>query len=125
MRWFSLGCTALVLMLAGCGDDKPDPAQTAELDYRLGFQAIEAHDFAKAAELLSAAAALTPDDPYIQLNLGVAYQNLGQLDKARAAYQRAVETGKDLHPARVTDPQYVARSVADLARDNLASLPAP
>ena len=50
MHWFSLGCTALVLMLAGCGDDKPDPAQTAELDYRLGFQAIEAHDFAKAAE---------------------------------------------------------------------------
>jgi Flp pilus assembly protein TadD len=125
MRWLSCTSAALLLMLAGCGDDKPDPAATAELDYRLGFQAIEAHDFAKAAELLSEAAALTPDDPYIQLNLGVAYQNLGQLDKARAAYQHAVETGKDLRPARVTDPHYVARSVADLARDNLASLPPP
>jgi|HubBroStandDraft_1064217.scaffolds.fasta_scaffold00087_35 Tfp pilus assembly protein PilF len=116
---------ALLLGLAGCGDHTPDPALTVKLDYRQGVEAIAAHDFAAAERHLAAAAQLAPDDPYVALNLGVAYQNLGELEKARAAYRHAVEIGEGVKPVRVTDPHYAGRTVADLARDNLASLPPP
>jgi Flp pilus assembly protein TadD len=114
-----------LLLLAGCGDDKPEPAEVLKLAYRQGFEAMQAHDFVKAEQYLAEAAQLAPDDPYVTLNLGVAYQRLGELDKARAAYQRAAATGEGVKPARVTDPHYSGRTVADLARDNLASLPPP
>ena len=123
MRALRCGVIAAILVLVGCGDDKPDPAEVLKLDYRQGLDAMQAHDFAKAEHYLDEAAQLAPDDPYVALNLGVVYQNQGVLDKARAAYERAVKTGEGLRPARVTDPHYSGRSVADLARDNLASLP--
>jgi Flp pilus assembly protein TadD len=115
--------SAALLAVAGCGDAAPDSAETAKLAYRHGVEAIEAHDFAAAERYLAEAARQEPDDPYIMLNLGVAYQNLGKFDEARAAYRHAAETGTKLTPVRVTDPHYAGRTVADLARDNLASLP--
>jgi Flp pilus assembly protein TadD len=115
--------TAALLAMTGCGDAAPDPAETAKLAYRHGIEAIEAHDFAAAERYLAEAARQEPDDPYIMLNLGVADQNLGKLEEARAAYRHAAETGAKLTPVRVTDPRYAGRSIADLARDNLASLP--
>ncbi len=63
--------------------------------------------------------------PLSSSNLGVAYQNLGEMDKARAAYEQAVKTGQGVRPTRVTDPRYSGRTVAELARDDLASLPPP
>jgi Flp pilus assembly protein TadD len=119
-----LGAAALSA-LSACAADSPDPAASFNLAYRLGFEALQAQDYPKAEQKLSEAAQLVPDDPYVQLNLGVAYQHLGALDKARAAYLRAVAAGEKVKPVRVTDPRYAGRSVADLARDNLASLPPP
>ena len=49
--------------------------------------------------------------------------NLGKIDLARAAYRHAADTGEQIKPVRVTDPHYAGRTVAELARDNLASLP--
>ncbi len=118
------GAVALgaVLLVAGCNDG-PDPAEQLKLDYRIGFEALQQHDFARAAQALGEAAKLDPGDPYVLLNLGVAYQRLGELDKARAAYEGAAKSGEGVRPARVTDPHYSGRTVAELARDNLASLP--
>lgn len=119
---------AMLVALAGCGDGKLSPLETAaafKLAYRLGFEALQAQDYAAAEQHLSEAAQLDPDDPYVELNLGVAYQRLGELDKARTAYEHAAATGEAVKPVRVTDPRYSGRSVADLARDNLASLAPP
>jgi Flp pilus assembly protein TadD len=114
------GAVALQI-LAACGG--PSDEETAKLAYRQGFEALQARDFAAAERYLDQAAALTPDDPYVALDLGVAAQNLGELDKARAAYGHAIELGERTKPARATDPRYTGRSVAQLARDNLAALP--
>jgi Tfp pilus assembly protein PilF len=122
-RLVSAGLVASALLLAACGDSAPDPAEVFKVDYRIGFEAVQAHDFAKAAQYLGEAAQIDPNDPYVQLNLGVAYQNLGEMDKARAAYEQAVKTGQGVRPTRVTDPRYSGRTVAELARDDLASLP--
>jgi Tfp pilus assembly protein PilF len=118
----SLLALGAMLLVAGCSDE-PDPAEQLKLDYRIGFEALQQHDFARAAQALGEAAQLDPGDPYVLLNLGVAYQRLGEFDKARAAYEGAVKSGEGVRPARVTDPHYSGRTVAELARDNLASLP--
>lgn len=127
MRRFAVRAFAVLPLvlapLAACTDPAAEKDRAFALAYRSGVEAVEAHDFAAAEQHLSEAAALDPADPYVQLDLGVAYQNLGRFDDARRAYALAAATGATVKPARVTDPNYAGRSVADLARDNLASLP--
>jgi tetratricopeptide (TPR) repeat protein len=57
----------------------------------LGAMYAEWHKYAEAAPELEKAASLTPDNPELQVSLGDAYLNLGQDDKALAAFDRAVE----------------------------------
>ncbi|HEY4905517.1 MAG TPA: DUF3857 domain-containing protein [Candidatus Sulfotelmatobacter sp.] len=57
----------------------------------LGAMYAEWHKYAEAAPELEKAASLTPDNPELQVALGDAYLNLGQDDKALAAFDRAVE----------------------------------
>jgi tetratricopeptide (TPR) repeat protein len=51
----------------------------------------EAHQYDKAATELEKAVSLKPDNPLLEVNLGNAYLNLGEDEKAVAAYDRAVE----------------------------------
>ena len=51
----------------------------------------EWHKYDEAAPELEKAAQLTPEDPGLQVSLGDAYLNLGQDDKALAAFDRAVQ----------------------------------
>jgi tetratricopeptide (TPR) repeat protein len=51
----------------------------------------EWHKYDEAAPELEKAASLTPDDPGLQVTLGDAYLNLGQDDKALAAFDQAVQ----------------------------------
>jgi Tfp pilus assembly protein PilF len=108
----------LLLMLGACGNavDK----EAAQIAYRQGFEALASHDYMKAEQYLREAERRFPDDPYVELDLGVVYQNLGQLDKARAAYERVLDTGKGVKPRQVTDPHSAGRTLADIARENLA-----
>lgn len=57
----------------------------------LGRMYAEQHKYESAAPELEKAASLKPDDPFLQINLGDAYLNLGQDDKALAAFDRAIE----------------------------------
>jgi tetratricopeptide (TPR) repeat protein len=51
----------------------------------------ESHQYDKAAAELEKAASLKSDDSGLQINLGNAYLNLGQDDKALAAFDRAIQ----------------------------------
>jgi tetratricopeptide (TPR) repeat protein len=57
----------------------------------LGQMYAEWHKYADAVPELEQAASLTPDDALLQVNLGDAYLNLGQDEKALAAFDHAVE----------------------------------
>jgi tetratricopeptide (TPR) repeat protein len=57
----------------------------------LGAMYAEWHKYDLAAPELEKAASLTPDDPGLQVSLGDAYLNLGQDDKALAAFDHAIE----------------------------------
>ncbi|HEY6767018.1 MAG TPA: DUF3857 domain-containing protein [Candidatus Sulfotelmatobacter sp.] len=57
----------------------------------LGAMYAEWHKYAEAAPELEKAASLTPESPELQVALGDTYLNLGQDDKALAAFDRAVE----------------------------------
>src|ERR1700761_2979754 len=86
----------IALALGGCWPDPPGgPGRQA---YRQGYDALDAGDYDKAVQYLTEAQRLRPDDPYVALDLGVAYQSLGKNDEARAAYEKAVETGKGVVP---------------------------
>ena len=57
----------------------------------LGRMYSESHKYADAIPELEQAASLTPDDAFLQIALGDAYLNLGQDEKALAAFDHAVE----------------------------------
>jgi tetratricopeptide (TPR) repeat protein len=57
----------------------------------LGAMYAEWHKYDEAAPELEKAASLTPESPELQVSLGDAYLNLGQDDKALAAFDHAVE----------------------------------
>ena len=57
--------------------------------YAAGYAKLEAGDFAKAAEHLEQA---DKNDPFHTLLLARAYEKLGQKDKAKAAYQKVIDS---------------------------------
>lgn len=116
-----LALAGLVLLLGGCGGDREAAAQLA---YRRGFEAIGTGDWLKAQQYLLEAKQAFPNDPYVLLNLGVVAQNLGRFDEARGYYQQVIDRGPDVVPETVSDPSAAGKSLADLARDDMATLPA-
>lgn len=68
----------------------------------LGTSYVFLKQYSNAADMFEKAVALNPNDTMMTLNLADAYRGLGQRDKARATYQRAVTVGfKELQ----TNPQ--------------------
>jgi tetratricopeptide (TPR) repeat protein len=112
----------LASVLGGCGGTSKADAD-AQAAYRHSFEAINAGDWLKAEQYLIQAKAAFPDDPYVLLNLGVVAQRLGRFDEARGYYQQVIDKGSDVIPRQVSDPAEAGKSLADLARDDLATLP--
>jgi tetratricopeptide (TPR) repeat protein len=111
----------LAIVLAACSH-RPSDAERGIDAFQRGYAALMAKDYARAESWFGEAARLLPDDAYTQLDLGVTEQNLGKTDAARAAYEKAIELGKDVRPRDVTDPRYAALSVGQLAADDLAAM---
>ena len=119
----TLALAGLVLMLGGCGGGRAADEASAQLAYRRGFEAIGAGDWLKAEQYLIEAKQVFPDDPYILLNLGVVAQRLGRFDEARGYYQQVVDKAPNVVPEQVSDPAAAGKSLADLAHDDMATLP--
>lgn len=92
----------LVLLLApsaGCESTLMQTLRGAR-DYSAGSKALERGDSARAVVLLSQAAALVPRASEIQNHLGLAYWADGDRDRARIAFDRAIELDCDNAAAR-------------------------
>ena len=85
----------------------------------LGWILYKRADYTGALALLKESAAKLPDNPQVQLHLGMAYYMMGVLDPARAALRRAVSDPSDL-PGR----QEAERRLAVLGNGS-DSAPAP
>ncbi len=118
----TLALAGLVLLVGGCGQG---PTTAAQLAYRRGFEAIGAGDWPKAREELLQAKQVFPKDASVLLNLGVVAQHLGRFDEARDYYQQVIDLAPDAVPLSVSVPAAAGKSLVDLARDDMASLPPP
>jgi len=119
----ALALALLAPLLSACGHDPAADQAAAQLAYQRGFEAINDGDWLKAEQYLVQAKQAFPNDPYVLLNLGVVAQRLGRFAEARSYYQQVVDKAPDVVPRQVSDPQAAGKSLADLARDDLATLP--
>lgn len=72
----------------------------ARVYLNLGVMQAQASHFTRAADLLTAGAALDPDLPRLQYSLGVACFNAQRYDAAAAALERAIAADSDTREAR-------------------------
>ena len=117
------GLVLAAVSLAACTSEKATNDAAAQLAYRRSYEAINAGDWLKAQQYLIQAHQAFPDDPYVILNLGVVAQRLGRFEEARGYYNRVIAVAPDVVPEQVTDPTVAGKSLADIARDDLATLP--
>ena len=117
-----LAAVLSVFLLTGC----TGLGSGASPELKRGWELMVAEDYATAAEHYENMLKDYPDNPYALLNLGVAYQRLGEFDRARPNYQAAIEHGKTAEVTRVAEKAGVktqTTTVSDLARLNLETLP--
>ncbi|MBU1022658.1 tetratricopeptide repeat protein, partial [bacterium] len=57
----------------------------------LGHHYLLTQDYPRALEIFHKAQLIKPDDAILQFNLGVTYKELGQVEKAREHYEKAIE----------------------------------
>ncbi len=109
-----VGAMMAGLLLAGC------TGQGKALDD--GWSLIAAQDYASAQAHYQTMLAEDPNNPYANLNLGVAYEELGDNEMAAKHYQVAVANGQDAEIQEVAQDGNVARretTVAKVAQENL------
>ena len=112
-----VGAMMAGLLLSGCA------GQGEALDN--GWSMITAQDYASARAHYQSMLAEDPNNPYVNLNLGVAYEEGGDTQMAAKHYQVAVANGKDAQIQEVAQDGNVApreTTVAKVAQENLASL---
>ena len=109
----------IALFLAGCST-----GPSAELED--GWELMLARDYPGARDHYQGMLAKHPKNPYVHLNLGVAYHQIGNYELARQDYEVAIQYGEDAEVSRVVEQGEVApiiTSVADKGRENLEILP--
>ncbi len=76
-----------------------DPTHVPSLN-NLGYMYLDDETlYEEAAQLFTQAIQANPDFPYSYCNRGVAYEYMGQYDKARADYQKALSLKTNFEPA--------------------------
>ena len=104
---------ALSGIAAGCaGSAGVDPSGDA-------YKALAAHDYAKAREEFAAAYEKEPHNPFVELDLGAAYQNLGRGDLADPFYRGVMVDGKGVVPETTTNPSDAGKTLDAIACEDL------
>lgn len=103
--------------LAGCTSEEKTASVTADDP---GYKALATGDFSFAQNEFQPKQAKDPHDPYLELDLAVAYQQLGREDLAEALDRQAMVDGKDVHPPYTTFPRDNGKSIAEIACENIA-----
>lgn len=84
-----------------------------------GFTALLSKDYATARDDFIPEHARYPHDPYLQLDLGLAYQGLGQMAEAESLYRQAMIDGRNAIPVTTTNPDDAGKTIAVIACENL------
>jgi outer membrane protein OmpA-like peptidoglycan-associated protein len=109
---------ALLLVGAALSGCQSGPGASVTAD-DAGYQALVNSDYSKARDSFEPRNSQTPNDPYLELDLGVAYQQLGRMDLAEALYRQAMTNGKDVTPAFYTQDRDKGKTIADIACENI------
>ena len=112
-----IGAMVAGLLLSGC------TGQSEALDD--GWSMIVAEEYASARAHYQSMLAEDPNNPYVNLNLGVAFEGAGDNEMAAKHYQVAVANGKEALIQEVAQDGNVApreTTVAKVAQENLAGL---
>ncbi len=116
-----------LVLLAGCASNQSssNSTDTASAGDPVnantpGFIALENGDNATAIRDLQADNAQMPHSPYDELDLGLAYQRVGRMDKAEPLYRQAMIDGTDTHPTQTTTEWSKGMTVAQIACENLS-----
>ena len=84
-----------------------------------GYKALASGDYATAENDFKQQQAQNPHDPYLEVDLAAAYQQLGRLDLAETLDRQAMIDGKGVYPGATTDPHDQGKTVAEIACENI------
>jgi len=111
----SVSCVVALVALAGCAtatDPAVKPGDPA-------YVALQRHDWQAASVALKTVMAAHPHDPYVQLDLGLAYQMSGRMDLAEPLYRAAMIDGRGVMPAATATDRTAGMSLDQIACENL------
>lgn len=111
------GAILMGLLVAGCSGSGSDQ--------QAAWDSIIAQDYNSARAQYQSILAEDPDDPYANLNIGVAYEELGDNAMAAKHYQVAIANGAEAPIQEVAqDGNKAGRSttVKQVAQENLARI---
>lgn len=112
-----LGAVIGGMVLAGCA------GQGTEHDN--AWRSIVAEDYSSARAQYESILAEDPNNPYANLNIGVAYEELGDTSMAAKHYQLAIANGAEAQIEEVAQDGHTAAratTVKQVATENLARL---
>jgi outer membrane protein OmpA-like peptidoglycan-associated protein len=116
----------LVCFVSACASPAPTRSDKQEADLvKNGYAAMAAGDNTTAENLLRQALTLNHLNPYTLLNLGVVYHQTGRYEDARRSYQTLIDLNPKEKAGLTNVKGYSGKKLVDIAKINLASLPAP
>ena len=98
-RFLPLACL-FAAVLAGCAGASAARKKEADARMRMGVTYIEQRNLPMAMQELAKASELDPDNPEIDMALGLAYQARGDLSKAEENFRRAIRKRPEYADAR-------------------------
>jgi hypothetical protein len=83
------------------------------------YKALTSGDSSQAASAMASASFDSAQDPYFELDFGLAYQNAGRMDLAEPFYRAAMTDGANIVPPVTTNAGDKGKTIAQIACENL------